>query len=384
MRILFCGLSGFPNRASASLNRYMAIAQAFSLNNEIIFINRYSLFKKEEQQSIEEANWFRIVDATNTKYRPESFFRRNTLKGLSFLFEFNAIRKINRERKIDWLNVYTQFFGILIFYFVLAKIFRFKTILHYVEFRSKIKDRNLLYRINDLLFDKYAVFLCDRIIPISTSLNSHILNLKPNADTLIIPPICDFEYFDSIKPEVAARNYFVFCASISYEEVILFIIKSFLKINGHSEITLHLAISGEINDPTVLQLIDENKNRIFIFSKLEYEKLIAKFKGSLAQLIPLRNTIQDCARFPQKICEFSASRRPIITTGFGEINQYFTDNISALIADDYEINSFSKKMEWAINNQEKLQTIATNSYKIGYSDFNIQSYSSKIDSFIKN
>ena len=382
MRILFCGLSGIPNKSSASINRYMAIGQALSSNNEVIFINRFPLFKKNEQQSSEANHSFTIIDATHTKYRPASFLKRNFLKFASFLYEYQTIRKIHKEQKIDWLNAYTQFFGILIFYYLLAKLFRFKIILHYVEFRTQFQNRTWLYRINDLLFDKYAVFFCDKIIPISTTLNSHIISLKHTAQTMIIPPICDFKYFDSIKPEIADKNYFVFCASVSYEEVFLFIIESFLKINKPGEITLHLVVKGELRNQTLKQLIESNQDRIYVFSKLEYENLIAKYKGSLAQLIPLRNSLQDVARFPQKICEFLASHRPIITTGFGEIKYYFIDNYNALIATEYETDSYSKKMEWVLNNQDKLQTIAHNSYTAGCTHFDIQSYTSKMHEFL--
>ena len=382
MKILFCGLSGIPHKASASINRYMAIGQSLSSNNEVIFINRFPLFKEIELHSCELNIPFKVMDATNIKYRPQSFIKRNFLKLTSFIFEYRLIRKINKEQKIDWLNIYTQYFGILLFYYFLSKIINFKTILHYVEFRSKVLSRNWLYRINDLLFDRFAVFLCDKIIPISTTLNSYILTLKHTASTLIIPPICDFKYFDSIKPEITQKRYFVFCASIFYEDVFLFIIESFLKLGNLEEINLHLVINGELTNETVKQLIESNNERIFVFSNLEYTKLIAKYKGSLAQLIPLRNSLQDSARFPQKICEFLASHRPIVTTGFGEVNHYFIDNLNAIVAKDYKINSYSKKMEWVLYHPDKLQTIADNSYVFGCNHFDIQSYASKIENFL--
>lgn len=382
MRILFCGLSGIPNKASASINRYMAIAQAFSMNNEIIFINRFALFKENEQLIQDQNNTFKIIEATGTKYRPRSFFRRNILKSISFIFEYQTIRKINKEQKIDWLNIYTQYFGILFFYHLLSKLFSFKTILHYVELRTGVIKRNWLQHINDALFDRFSVFLCDRIIPISQTLNNHILRRKQTAKTFIIPPICDFKYFESIKPEINDKKYFVFCASKSYDEVFLFIIESFLKFKNGHEVNLHLVVNGEINNKKVNQLLEENKDTIFVFTHLEYQKLIAKYKGSLAQLIPLRNTIQDSARFPQKICEFIASNRPIITTGFGEINHYFTDKLNALVAAEYEVNSFSKEMEWVLNNPEKLQTITTNSYILGAKHFDTMGYGPKIESFL--
>lgn len=383
MRILFCGLSGIPNKNSAPINRYLALAQAMSLNNEIIFINRVPIREQSQYKTEDNCKDFKIIDATGIKYRPKSFIKRNILKISSFIHEFSTIRKINQEKKIDWLNVYTQFFGICFFYFLLSKLFKFKIILHYVEFRSKIKNRNILFQVNDYLFDHYAIQLCDKIIPISSFLNEHVKKIKSSAKTLLVPPICDFEYFDKIKPELSQKNYFIFCGSASYIEVLSFILESYIKIKDRDQIDLHLVISGKISDQTIVQIINEHNNSIKIFSNIDYDKLISKYKGALAQLIPLRNTIQDNARFPQKICEYLASHRPIITTNFGEIPYYFVDAKNAVISEDFTTGSYTKKLTWAIQNPEKLQTISSNSYEIGKNSFEIKSYSIKLKRFLE-
>lgn len=381
MRILFCGLSGIPNKASASINRYMAIGQALSENNEIIYINRFPLFRSTETRSAEPDS-FRIIDATNTIFRPDKFLKRNLLKLTSFIFEFNKIKKLHKEKKIDWLNIYTQYFGIFLVYYSFSKLLKFKTVLHYVEFRSSFKDRNFLFKINDWLFDNVAIYLCDKIIPISTILNNYVLSLKPRAKTLIIPPICDFKYFASIEPEITDQKYFVFCSSITYEEVILFVINSFLQMKT-KDVALHLVINGKIENDEINQLLENNKDRIHLFSNLKYETLIAKYKGALAELIPLRNTMQDCARFPQKICEFLASNRPLITTSYGEINNYFTDKTNAIISPEFEVKSFSAQLDWAIEHQNELKSISEQSYITGNKHFDIKSYSLKLDDFLR-
>lgn len=383
MRILFCGLSGIPKSSSAPINRYMSIAQAMSANNEIIFINRIPIFDEKTQLNSEWRNSFRIIEATGIEYRPKSFFKRNFLKFFSFLFEYNKILQLNKEKKIDWVNVYTQYFGIYFFYFILSKILRFKIILHYVEFRSEIKGRNIILRINDYFFDKYAFFLCNKIIPISTFLNNRISKIRPNIKTIIIPPICDFAFFDSIIPESTENRYLVYCGSANYDEVILFIIESYLKITDKNNIDLHLIINGRITNPKIIELIESNKNKILIFSRLSYELLIAKYKGSLAQLIPLRATVQDYARFPQKICEYLASGRPIVTTNLGEIPNYFEDGRNAIVASGFDTDTYSQKLQWIINNPNKLESISENSYATGLNLFNTNSYNLKLEKFIE-
>lgn len=381
MRILFCGLSGIPNKASASINRYLAIGQALSEKNEIIYINRFPLFRPTDTLSTEH-NTFQIIDATKTKYRPDSFIKRNLLKLTSFVFEFNAIRKLNKEKKVEWLNIYTQYFGIFFIYYLFSKLFKIKTVLHYVELRSSFKGRSLLLQINDLLYDKVAILLCDKIIPISTALNNYVLSLKPSAQTIIVPPICDFDYFASVEPEEIDQKYYVFCSSVTYDELIIFVISSYLKMEN-KDVALHLVINGNIENPVINQLIENNKDRIYLFSNLKYEKLIAKYKGALAELIPLRNTMQDCARFPQKICEFLASNRPIITTAYGEINNYFQHRKNAIVSKEYEIESFSEQLDWAVEHQNELESISKESYVTGNTHFNIKSYSYKLDDFLR-
>ena len=383
MRILFCGLSGIPNQASASINRYLAIGQTLSKNNEIIFINRFPLFKKQDVQSYENYP-FKIIDATNTKFRPSSFLKRNFLKLASFLYEFATIRRLSKEKKVDWLNIYTQYFGIFMLYYFFSKIFRYKTVLHYVEFRSKFIKRPFLLRINDLLFDKVAVLLCDVIIPISKTLDDYVRSINPRAKTLIIPPICDFNYFASVNFELSDKKYFIFCSSIVYEEVILFVIQSYLKLKNNRHVDLHLVINGKIENQAINSFILEKNNRIFLFSNLSYDNLIAKYKGSLAALVPIRNTVQDCARFPQKICEFLASGRPIITTPYGEIKNYFTSEKDAVIATEFDTESYSEQLEWVLTHSEELEEISRNSYIIGMQHFNIESYSLKLNNILLN
>ena len=51
-----------------------------------------------------------------------------------------------------------------------------------------------------------------------------------------------------------------------------------------------------------------------------------EFFNSEALLIPLRNTIQDIARFPNKLSEYVGVSGLIITTDVGEIKDYFINN----------------------------------------------------------
>lgn len=380
MRILFCGQSQYPNNTDATSNRYASIAQAMSIDNEIIFINRIPL---NDSNLFIDNSQFKYLNISRQKFRSRNFFKRNSIKLLAPIFEFYAIWKLNKNKKINWVNVYTEHFFLCVFYCFLSKIFNFKTILHYVEIRSTFKIRNVLTKLNHLLIDNYAIFLFDRYIPISHSIDQHLKNKNKNAKTLIIPPICDFEYFKNLDCDnITDDSYFLYCGSSFYTEVIIFIIEAFKKMEYNKGTKLFLVLNGEISIE-IKKIIESDKENIKIFTRLDYGKLICLYKNALALLIPLRNSKQDEARFPQKICEYVASNRIIISTSFGEVKYYFQDMNNALIADDYDVALYAEKMEWVLLNISKIKELEENAYESGRKYFDVTSYYEPIKEFLK-
>jgi glycosyltransferase involved in cell wall biosynthesis len=378
MRILFCGQSGIPSNKNATLNRYTSIAKAMSSENEIIFINRIPLLNKNEPPIDFE---FQLIEASGIKYRPDNFFKRSLLKILAPFYEFKTFRHLNKQKKIDWVNVYTPYFGICLFYYFLSKIFHFKTILHYVEKRSEFKDPPLIL-FNHILFDRFAPSLFDRIIPISKYLNDLVKDKNPKAKTIIIPPICDFEYFKSISSiNLINEKYFVYCASTAYEEVIKFVIMAFKKLES-KDVKLVLILNGNISQD-LIKAIENSHDKIRLYTKLEYNELISIYKNALALLVPLRNNKQDAARFPQKISEYLASEKIFISTKVGEVHFYFQDKVNAVLAEEYNIDQFSEKMDWVTTHIEDLYKIEKKAYQTGNEFFNLNSYIPKLNEFLK-
>jgi len=379
MRILFCGKSGYPSFNNASINRYASIAKTLSFENEIIFINRIPLLEKKYFKE----TTFKVINVSNQEYRSRIFLKRSFIKLFSPIFELIAIWKLNEGKKIDWVNVYTDYFGLCLFYFILSKIFKFKTILHYVEIRSEFKKQNLFLKINHYLYDNYSMYLFDRYIPISRFLNEHLKKRNKNVQTLIIPPICDFDYFKNIEiSNEFNEDYFLYCGSTAYSEVIFFIVNSFEKVKKERPTKLYLVLNGTLSDALKV-LLDEEKENIKVFSNLDYVKLIGLYKNALALLIPLRNTPQDEARFPQKICEYLAAEKIIISTNYGEVKHYFKDLKNALIAEEYDELLYAKKMEWLVSNIQKLEILEELAYKTGKDYFDINAYINPIKDFLK-
>lgn len=134
----------------------------------------------------------------------------------------------------------------------------------------------------------------------------------------------------------------------------------------------------------IVKYIEEKElsERIVIKSKLPYKDLINEYLNAKALLIPLDpNYEQDEARFSQKIAEYIASRRPIITNNVGEIKYYFKKD-EAIICDFTE-EAFADTFKWAEENKGKCDVIGENGYRRGDTDFNYNSKGRELYNFLQ-
>jgi glycosyltransferase involved in cell wall biosynthesis len=267
----------------------------------------------------------------------------------------------------------------------LAKIFRFKTVLNYVEFYSRVKKK--WYQVNswfnDKMFDKYSPVLVDSVLPISEFLIDHLKKSVPQKKYLKIPVLTDFDKYANCD-DLQEKRYFLFCGHTNYAEIIKFNIDSFVQLNDDS-FYLYLVINGSeklIDDVRDYINATPLKSQIQLFSKLSEKQLYTYYKNATALLIPLRPTYQDVARFPHKIGEYLASGNPVISTNYGEVKFYFKDMVNMLIADSYDINQFAEKMRFVINNMCEVKKIGIKGKELALNKFNYEIQGQVIDNFL--
>ncbi|MDD5151730.1 MAG: glycosyltransferase [Flavobacterium sp.] len=383
MNIAFVGLSGVPYLRRAADNRLMAFAQAYAgIGYKVIVINRNPVKAKVDikldQTFSENIKFFEVLDIDKPKNNIINFF----IKIISYPIEFYKIIKLNRINKIDLIQIYSGHFFECLIYYSLAKIINAKTIYQYVEFRTSVKRVGIYHKVNSYLFDYYGYKLFDGIIAISNFIINHLKSLHCEVPIIKVPPVCDFNFFDSIEKERITSDYLLFCGSVEYFEVIEQIVESYkLSDSIKNGVQLYLILNGNPKNISKVKKIISEFSSIVIISNLPYKKLIGIYKSARALLIPLRDTIQDTSRFPNKICEYCASKNTIITTKFGEIPLYFNDGENALIASIFSPEAIAAKINEVIYNECHLLHIRKNAYIVGMHYFNISSYFERLEKF---
>lgn len=379
--IVFVGLQNIPYARRAVDVRLMAFANIMSKKGNKIYIsNLYTTIPKDKRIiDVKISNNITILDMLDISNSTNIIKKIFIL--LSIFIEFFNLVKLNSHKKIDVLHVSSGHYLQLLVYKLLSKVVNAKMICQYMEFRSAIERQNVYHKTNGKLIDKFGYKLSDGVICISNFLVQHIHKIKPTMLTIKIPPICDFEYINSIDRSTG-KKYFLFCGFAGYLEVIKMIIDSYnLSIASNNNISLIIVTNGTKEEIDKVQRNITNAC-IEILSDVPYVELISLYKNAISLLIPLRNTQQDQARFPNKICEYIASKSTILSTSFGEMPYYFKDELNAVLSEKFDALSISHKMNWIIRHQDLLPIIEDNAYKIGLEYFDTRSYINTLDEFL--
>ena len=389
--IIHVGMPGIPFSKNAAINRCLAIYVLFSKDDYHLLAinNKATHFRKNTAEIPKKGKFLNInyIYTTPTPFKPNKFFKRRYYKFLGRFNEYILLLKKGFRKEIDIMFFYPSgsFFDLfeLFFYRSFSKLFDYKLISHYVEYRSSFDNRkNWLLRINDIAYDHFSMFFVDGIIPISEFLIEKIHQKRKKLPILKITPVVNFQLF-SKKQRKSSEDFFLFVGNTGYFNPIDTILDSFEHVAPNSHF-LYLVLHG--NQDRVRRKIENHpkKDLIKIFSGLDYSELIQFNIDARALLIPLFDVVKDKARFPNKIAEYLASGNPVITTNYGEIVHYFKDEENALVAENNDPFIFSKKMEFIINYPERAIEIGKNGHQTGLKYFDNNSYQKSLIEFIKN
>lgn len=253
------------------------------------------------------------------------------------------------------------------------------------DYRSMHPNTNkkILSKIED--FENKTWTKIDGVFPISEELIRQVKNENPNLPQLKIPVLTDLkDAEDIIIPDDMPHNdYFMFCGSADYFDTINFIIKGFEIAKTNSKLLLVVNGNKEsmkcVNDR--IEMI-YSKDRIVVKSGLDKRELWGYYKFAKALLIPLNFDQRDKARFPHKIGEYCAVGKPIITSNWGEIPNYFFNNENCILLECNDSFDFGNAMSKVEENSELREKIGSNAYNLAIKEFDYKLYGEKIMNFI--
>jgi len=384
-KILSIGHVEFPDLGQAQVQRQLLMARAITLEGfDVTVLCRYGI--RSESDKIDKegiCEGVHYVYCSGTSIRHEGYIKRNLFKLKGLYNEVKYYRGYSKNSQLAGVLVSTNRFYNILFYYLLGRIFKTTTVVDNVEYWTSNRNYKGLDRMDKYFYDKFYFLFADKIICISDFLISKVG--KSARDKVVkIPAITDFDKYKAKidQKRIVKGNYFLYCGSENYFEVIDFVISAYEKQALNNDVFLVLVTKPyeKLNLRIERSAV---KECILVYSNVPYTDLINLYRNSEALIIPMRNTDQDKARFPHKISEYCASDRPIITNSIGEISNYFNES-NAYLCSEYDEQKYADVMDLIISEPEKAKKIAEKSYKTGMINFNYRSYSKKLAGLFVN
>lgn len=389
INVVFLGVFGFPfgtaviqkmrlvakSLTNAGVRVTVICTRAYHTEGEVPPIRLHGRFEGTE-----------YIYTSPTPYRHPRLIIRNWNKTVGVLKEICLLLHLSRRGRLDVALAHSSSFATFLRYYLLSRILGFKIISNYAEFLSGFPSRlNWTEKLNDFLRDRVMIRLADGVIPISHFLEQHVRNITPEKPLIRVPVLVDFSRFANQKP-ANSEFYFLFCSSLSYLEVIEFVLAAFDNLCfPHNKVLLYLVVSGgpeqfrKINRSIALC---KNKACIKLFKDLTDTELTTLYVGARALLIPMRATVEDMARFPHKIGEYLATGNPVITTRFGEVARYLTDGVNAVMTNGHSVEEFTDRMRWVIDNPDLARRIGVEGQRVAMAQFEYRNYSENLADFL--
>lgn len=230
----------------------------------------------------------------------------------------------------------------------------------------------------DYNFGKYV----DAILPISHFLQTKCERFgKP---TIMLPVLGKYD----VLPKQEVEQQFTYCADAGYLLRNQLILQAFKIVREtYPDVKLMLVLFGTKNDlQKVRECVAELHlaENVTIVSQISQHELEHLYASSLSLLMPLNpDSVQDVARFSQKIAEYLASGRPIITSNVGEIPYYFEHKKNAVIA-AYASEAYAERMSELINAPAMATEIGRKGYEVGKNYFEYLKNGNKLKHFIQD
>lgn len=390
VHIVYLGEAGFPIGLGAVQRMTLVGKSLLNANCSVTVLCRKGVLRKSNNPGFDISGSFEGIDykyLSDSVFRPEGFLKRNFVKLKGMIGEFKYLFRLKKTNNITAAIISNHSTLHVLRYKIYSLLIGFPLVLNFVELASAMKGREgFLVKINDRIFDKHIVRIVDGALPISEKLESYYNSISPTKPSLKLPILCDFEKFKQTSRS-KTDTIFLYCGAASYFELVEFVLDAFDQLNKPDKhVFLELILGGDVAElKKVNQRIEKanNKEQVKITTNVSHDEIPRHYCNASALLIPLRPTPQDEARFPHKIGEYLASGRPMITTAYGEINHYdFIDGETALVADDYNIESFAEKMRYILKHPQKSKEIGVKGRQMGLDNFDYSKHGQKLMKFL--
>lgn len=306
-------------------------------------------------------------------------FLRKTFGGMRWIYR--KIKKLFRPGDENILIVEGGYFPFFIFYCITGRLLGYRVVAIFHEWQPSFTGVGIIKRLNNLLQGYCFGYFVHAVLPIS-----HFLKEKAerfHKPQMLLPILGDFDR----KPDESTKTgpCFSYCAQAGYFRIIQFLLDVWKHLPAN--VQLRMVLSGQPEELERVQREIAKRSlsaQISVQTKLPYAELRALYASSAGLLIPLDpESLQDKARFSQKIAEYLATGRPVVTTAVGEIPYYFKHNVNAYVT-KFSPGDYADCLNFLLNHPQEACAVGAAGRELGAREFNYHTFGKALTAFFRD
>lgn len=295
---------------------------------------------------------------------------------------YRDMKQLRREGMKNVVVLEFPDYHVFLLYVLLSRMLGYKITVISHEWGPTVKSTHWMRKPSVWIYAKTFGYFVDGILPISEYIIQKTKHFgKPYSK---VPVLAEF---NGIPVRDSSDLYFLYCVYAAYTRVIIPVIEAYMEYlkSANSNYKLILVLGGsdtQVGIITDYLKIHGYEKSVNILRKVPYDELMRLYKNAAALIIPLDpNVEQDCARFSQKIAEYTSSASPIISCNVGEVGHYFKDKESAILC-DYSKKGFVNAFLWITEHPLEAERIGKKGYEIGERYFNYKIVGEQLSDFL--
>jgi len=116
-------------------------------------------------------------------------------------------------------------------------------------------------------------------------------------------------------------------------------------------------------DSTHREILSKHRDKILLAPPQPLERLSVYLSAADVLALPMRDTKTNRGRFPNKVGDYLAAARPIVTNPVGEVERFFKRFPVALFA-AYEPGDFAEKVRFFFDHPEEAELLGAAARKV--------------------
>jgi glycosyltransferase involved in cell wall biosynthesis len=190
---------------------------------------------------------------------------------------------------------------------------------------------------------------------------------------------------DAVQERAAdAEPHFVYCGT--WMKDVLFLIRTFslVRLSGYK---CRLKLVGgwaEQKGEAILKYAKEkglSPDELVMMGYVDDRTLEDCYKTATALLTPLWDDDRSITRLPNKLGEYLASGRPVVTCRIGDLTGFLTDNVNAYVAEPGNERDFADRMIAVLRDPKRADQVGAAGQEVCFAQLDYRVHTSKLARF---